>query len=512
MRSSVLLTTFALASLSLGSPTPNVDGSKAVQPRSVHSRREAGPAALAGPDMFGTDDGPLNGLLGDGGVDKRGLGLGVGVDIGGLDVGAGVSVSGSGISVGAGVSVKKCPTTFVCNGKGTDGYDYDTKGNGVPSGYPSSFKYFGVAVGWQPVAGWDCGATWSAPSAWLSVCAKATWWTPPEDWVYPSGFTVPSFWKKSVSVSTKWPSASWTCSGSGSDGYDYDDKGNTCPYAGLGWKWFGVSIGWAPPKAWTPPSNSWTPPSGWAPAKCTWWAPPTTWTCPSSITPPSFWCSTFKFCPSSGSTTVHVGWPSISWTCSGSGSDGYKWDYKGNTCPYAGLDWQWFGNGIGWAPPKGWTPPSNSWTPPSGWKPSSCTWWAPPTTWTCPSSIAPPTFWCSKFHYCPGSHTTTTTPCDTPTPSHKYGNGKGKGKGKRSATICAAAHTACLVSGSASSYECINTSTNLEQCGGCADSGGRDCTTIAGVESVSCLAGECVIDSCSSNLVVSYDRGSCVSA
>ena len=40
--------------------------------------------------------------------------------------GGGYSSSGS-----AGVKVA-CPSTFVCNGKGTDGYHLDVEGNGVP--------------------------------------------------------------------------------------------------------------------------------------------------------------------------------------------------------------------------------------------------------------------------------------------------------------------------------------------------------------------------------------------
>lgn len=53
------------------------------------------------------------------------------------------------------------------------------------------------------------------------------------------------------------------------------------------------------------------------------------------------------------------------------------------------------------------------------------------------------------------------------------------------------------VNGSASldkswSYECIDTQSELESCGGCASSGeGVDCTTLPGVKSVTCRAGQC---------------------
>ncbi|GAA5833649.1 hypothetical protein JCM3766R1_002599 [Sporobolomyces carnicolor] len=51
--------------------------------------------------------------------------------------------------------------------------------------------------------------------------------------------------------------------------------------------------------------------------------------------------------------------------------------------------------------------------------------------------------------------------------------------------VCPSSHEACPVSGGAG-FECIDTTTNIEQCGGCAGQGGVDCTAIEGVGAVGC--------------------------
>lgn len=54
-------------------------------------------------------------------------------------------------------------------------------------------------------------------------------------------------------------------------------------------------------------------------------------------------------------------------------------------------------------------------------------------------------------------------------------------------------------------YECVNTATDLEACGGCpsyagvygnATGPGRDCSALDGVDDVSCIQGSCVVKSC----------------
>lgn len=60
-------------------------------------------------------------------------------------------------------------------------------------------------------------------------------------------------------------------------------------------------------------------------------------------------------------------------------------------------------------------------------------------------------------------------------------------------SLCPASHTACSVAGTKSGFECIDTQSNLEQCGACASSGGMDCTALPGVEAVGCVAGVCEV-------------------
>ncbi|KAF9034081.1 GCC2 and GCC3 family protein [Panaeolus papilionaceus] len=70
------------------------------------------------------------------------------------------------------------------------------------------------------------------------------------------------------------------------------------------------------------------------------------------------------------------------------------------------------------------------------------------------------------------------------------------------------------------SFECVDVLSDLESCGGCvwesrdgapSDDGGRDCSAIPFVESVSCRSGECVIELCQLGFVVSEDGKTCVS-
>ena len=58
---------------------------------------------------------------------------------------------------------------------------------------------------------------------------------------------------------------------------------------------------------------------------------------------------------------------------------------------------------------------------------------------------------------------------------------------------CPQGHESCSIEGS-SGFECIDTLSSLEQCGGCASSGkGVDCTSLPGVAAVGCVEGSCAI-------------------
>ncbi|GAA5821077.1 hypothetical protein JCM11251_001951 [Rhodosporidiobolus azoricus] len=75
----------------------------------------------------------------------------------------------------------------------------------------------------------------------------------------------------------------------------------------------------------------------------------------------------------------------------------------------------------------------------------------------------------------------------------------------RKRNLCPASHEACSVPG-VKGFECIDTTSNLEQCGACASAGGVDCTALPGVESVGCVAGVCEIWACAEGF--SWDQAS----
>ncbi|EGU12710.1 Glycoprotein gp2 [Rhodotorula toruloides ATCC 204091] len=73
---------------------------------------------------------------------------------------------------------------------------------------------------------------------------------------------------------------------------------------------------------------------------------------------------------------------------------------------------------------------------------------------------------------------------------------------------CPASHTACRIEGQRG-FECIDTSSNIEQCGACATEGGVDCTGLPGVEAVGCVAGVCEIWSCQDGYTWDSATASC---
>ncbi|KAL7279749.1 hypothetical protein ACG7TL_006156 [Trametes sanguinea] len=72
-------------------------------------------------------------------------------------------------------------------------------------------------------------------------------------------------------------------------------------------------------------------------------------------------------------------------------------------------------------------------------------------------------------------------------------------------------------------HECVDVRRDLERCGGCvapdeslsgerSADGGRDCSAIPHVDSVTCRKGECVIGRCAPGYVVSTDGERCVAS
>ncbi|KAJ8502614.1 hypothetical protein ONZ45_g11591 [Pleurotus djamor] len=67
-------------------------------------------------------------------------------------------------------------------------------------------------------------------------------------------------------------------------------------------------------------------------------------------------------------------------------------------------------------------------------------------------------------------------------------------------------------------YTCVDIMNDLESCGGCAEAnldgersndGGRDCTAIPHVGSVSCIRGQCIIASCVRGYELASDEDTC---
>ncbi|KAI0373823.1 hypothetical protein BV20DRAFT_678096 [Pilatotrama ljubarskyi] len=88
---------------------------------------------------------------------------------------------------------------------------------------------------------------------------------------------------------------------------------------------------------------------------------------------------------------------------------------------------------------------------------------------------------------------------------------------------CPRSHRSCPVyglRGAIRGHECIDVRNDLESCGGCVSDdsqfgersadGGRDCSAIPNVDSVTCRRGACVIGRCAPGYVVSENGSSCI--
>ncbi|KIK71014.1 hypothetical protein GYMLUDRAFT_309720 [Collybiopsis luxurians FD-317 M1] len=196
---------------------------------------------------------------------------------------------------------------------------------------------------------------------------------------------------------------------------------------------------------------------------------------------------------------------------------------SGKSCPVGNSKntyWYWH-SGKGCCVPSNPLPPSNP-TPPQ-----------------CQSGHD----WQDSLQCCTPS--TPSKPTPTPKPSGKpgYGSGSGNGNGNgygssngngygsgsgnghsnghggwkrshtsRSLPACPKGLDACPISGLTSGdYECLDTSAELESCGGCASVGqGQDCTAIKGAWNVGCESGSCKVYSCAAGYLLSADSLSCI--
>ncbi|KAL8283468.1 hypothetical protein RQP46_005571 [Phenoliferia psychrophenolica] len=65
-----------------------------------------------------------------------------------------------------------------------------------------------------------------------------------------------------------------------------------------------------------------------------------------------------------------------------------------------------------------------------------------------------------------------------------------------SAARCPNNESACPIANSKDGWECLDTRTSLDSCGGCLATGGVDCLAIPGVMGVGCVSSQCEISSC----------------
>lgn len=171
-----------------------------------------------------------------------------------------------------------------------------------------------------------------------------------------------------------------------------------------------------------------------------------------------------------------------------------------------------------YAPPP--PPPRGNECPPAGYywgtKQGCCVPNHPPPSNNPPPQCPPGWVWQPSMHVCVPSGPPPHPP--PPQPSGGYGGYGGQpGHGwkrhqkARSSPLCPTGLDACPISGLTSDYECLDTSSELESCGGCVSAGaGQDCTTIKGAWNVGCERGRCKVYTCFTGYLLSADSTSCV--
>ncbi|TFK57294.1 hypothetical protein OE88DRAFT_1650935 [Heliocybe sulcata] len=242
----------------------------------------------------------------------------------------------------------------------------------------------------------------------------------------------------------------------------------------------------------SPPS----PPSGSSCASSNWYwhtgksccVPKTpsapTPSCPAGFSWLNWLCSRAPTTPSTPST------PSGSSSCK---SSEFWWEPKSCCLPHGGHP----------SPPS---PPSGNSCPSNGW------YWHTGKSCCVPKTPSPPA------PSCPAGWSWLSWLCSR-SPSGPQPSGHHKRAVNKSRTLCPTGLEACPVSSlsglrglnATSDYECLDTTSELESCGGCASTGkGQDCTAIEGAWNVGCNKGACAVYSCAAGYKVGIDGQSCV--
>ncbi|GAA6009351.1 hypothetical protein JCM11491_004285 [Sporobolomyces phaffii] len=114
--------------------------------------------------------------------------------------------------------------------------------------------------------------------------------------------------------------------------------------------------------------------------------------------------------------------------------------------------------------------------------------------------------------YCSQTSTGQALTCDAATSTCVLAavpSSRARSRFARRASTCPFGHSLCPV-GLEGGVECIDTSSNLESCGGCPGQGGVDCSALAGVSASSCVDSVCEIWACLDSHVWSAEDQACV--
>ncbi|GAA6009350.1 hypothetical protein JCM11491_004284 [Sporobolomyces phaffii] len=114
--------------------------------------------------------------------------------------------------------------------------------------------------------------------------------------------------------------------------------------------------------------------------------------------------------------------------------------------------------------------------------------------------------------YCSQTSTGQALTCDAATSTCVLAavpSSRARSRFARRASTCPFGHSLCPV-GLEGGVECIDTSANLESCGGCPGQGGVDCSALAGVSASSCVDSVCEIWACLDSHVWSAEDQACV--
>jgi len=147
------------------------------------------------------------------------------------------------------------------------------------------------------------------------------------------------------------------------------------------------------------------------------------------------------------------------------------------------------------------SPPKGNDCPSGGW------YWHDEQKCCVPSHPSPPPPTCNNSWSWDQNESCCKPPAPKPS-GHSWGKRSSK---SRSLSLCPTGTDACPVGGlTGGDYECIDTTVELESCGGCASIGeGQDCSAIPGAWNVGCEQGRCAVYTCAAGFRRTANGKSC---